>query len=97
MGAGMSEEVVESRCIVANLDARDLNRLALHWQAQSAGWCGGDFTADGVVNAQDLNGLALNSHRYVSVAPPVIAALPLLLNVREPRVPLQVRKVVVQA
>jgi hypothetical protein len=73
------------------IDARDLNMVALHWQAQSVGWCEGDFTADGFVNARDLNGLALNWRDDVSVASPVMASLPLALNGREPRAPLQVR------
>lgn len=73
------------------IDARDLNKVALHWQAQSVGWCGGDFTADGFVNAQDLNGLASNWLDDVSVASPGMASLPRALNGREPRAPLQVR------
>ena len=49
----------------ANIDgqvnAADLNSLALNWRADDAGsWEQGDFNGDGHVNAIDLNELALN-------------------------------------
>ena len=49
----------------ANLDeqvnAADLNALALNWCADDAtSWEQGDFNGDGIVNAVDLNDLALN-------------------------------------
>jgi hypothetical protein len=43
------------------VDAADLNNLALSWQASDAtSWAQGDFDGDGNVNATDLNSLALN-------------------------------------
>jgi hypothetical protein len=44
-----------------NVNAADLNALALHWRANDAtSWAQGDFNGDGQVNAVDLNDLALN-------------------------------------
>ena len=34
--------------------------MALNWQQEVALWSAGDFTADGLVNVDDLNLLALN-------------------------------------
>jgi hypothetical protein len=43
------------------VDAADLNNLALSWQASDANsWAQGDFNGDRNVNANDLNNLALN-------------------------------------
>ena len=43
------------------VNAADLNALALNWQADDAtSWVQGDFNGDGLVNATDLNDLALN-------------------------------------
>ena len=33
------------------VDALDLNAVGTHWLQTDAGWCGGDFSADGVVDA----------------------------------------------
>ena len=45
----------------SNLDGAvntiDLNILALNWRQDVALWSGGDFTADGIVDSSDLNGL----------------------------------------
>lgn len=43
-----------------NVNAQDLNNLALNWQGSPNTWCGGDFTASGAVDAADLNELGLN-------------------------------------
>ena len=50
------------------VDATDLNNLALNWQQEVATWSGGDFMADGIVNSGDLNRLALNWQRSLAVA-----------------------------
>ena len=43
------------------VNATDLNALALNWRADDAtSWAQGDFNGDGLVNAIDLNDLALN-------------------------------------
>ena len=42
------------------VDATDLNLLALNWHQQVTGWDHADFNNDGFVNAADLNLLALN-------------------------------------
>ena len=42
------------------VDARDLNTVALNWQQAGDGWGAGDFNQDGFVDAGDLNLLALN-------------------------------------
>ena len=43
------------------VNAADLNALALNWRADDAtSWAQGDFNGDGLVNAIDLNDLALN-------------------------------------
>ena len=43
------------------VNAADLNALALNWRADDAiSWAQGDFNGDGLVNASDLNDLALN-------------------------------------
>ena len=44
-----------------DVDAADLNNLALNWQQNGAiGWGGGDFDGSGTVDAADLNTLSLN-------------------------------------
>jgi hypothetical protein len=44
-----------------DVDAADLNELAVNWrQTDLAGWSHGDFNSDGVIDASDLNGLAVN-------------------------------------
>ena len=46
------------------VDAVDLNALALNWQSTTAeSWSQGDFNGDRVVNATDLNTVALNWNR----------------------------------
>ena len=42
------------------VDAADLNALALHWRDDVASWEQGDFNGDSLANATDLNDLALN-------------------------------------
>ena len=45
-----------------------LNNLALSWRQEVALWSAGDFTADGIVNSSDLNGLALNWQQSIPSA-----------------------------
>ena len=56
----------------ANLDgqvnATDLNALALNWRSTFAAWSHGDFNGDSKVDALDLNTLALNWQHGVAAA-----------------------------
>lgn len=66
------------------VDAADLNNLALSWQVNDAtSWAQGDFDGDGNVGATDLNSLALNwrkgSAEAASVPEP--SSTPILLIV----------------
>ena len=51
-----------------NVNATDLNALAVNWLASVAAWSAGDFTADGLVNAGDLNLLGVNWQSSVPIA-----------------------------
>ena len=42
--------------------------MALNWQGSPNTWSGGDFTADGIVSASDLNELALSWQESIAVA-----------------------------
>jgi hypothetical protein len=66
------------------VNAADLNNLALSWQASDAtSWAQGDFDGDGNVNATDLNSLALNWRKGTAeaAAVPEPSATTLLLIV----------------
>lgn len=53
--------VVGDTDLDGDVDASDLNNLALHWLSTGGiYWGDGDFNGDRTVNAVDLNGLALN-------------------------------------
>ena len=47
------------------MNADDLNVIGLNWLQAVTGWCIGDFTADGRVDARDLNALAINWNKDV--------------------------------
>ncbi len=47
------------------VDARDLNALALNWQANTAQWSNGNFVVDSRIDSSDLNALATNWLREV--------------------------------
>ncbi len=56
-----------------DVDAADLNHLALHWQIPGDyGWSGGDFVGNGVADSADLNRIGLNWRHGTS---PVAAAV----------------------
>ena len=50
------------------VNASDLNNLALSGRGSADGWSGGDFKPDGVVDAGDLNELALNWRQAIPTA-----------------------------
>lgn len=53
------------------VDAKDLGRMAIKWQAQG-GWFDGDFNLDGRVNVLDL--VILSNHWYAGTAQASVAA-----------------------
>ena len=66
-----------------NVNATDLNAMALNWQESPNAWSGGDFNASGQVNAGDLNLMALKWQQSIgaplaAVPEPSAAALGLL-------------------
>ena len=67
IGAGISYLFGDAN-IDGNVNATDLNALAVNWQGE-ASWSGGDFTADGAVGAPDLNLLGINWQESVLAAP----------------------------
>ncbi len=67
IGAGISYLLGDAN-IDGNVNATDLNALAVNWQGE-ASWSGGDFTADGAVGAADLNLLGINWQESVLAAP----------------------------
>jgi hypothetical protein len=67
IGAGISYLLGDAN-IDGNVNATDLNALAINWQGE-ASWSGGDFTADGAVGAADLNLLGINWQESVLAAP----------------------------
>ena len=57
-----------------NVDAADLNAMAVNWQSNSKRWSGGDFNLDGVTDAEDLNLLALSWQESIPIAGELVAA-----------------------
>ena len=56
----LRETFVGDTNLDGQVDAADLNVLALHWREDVISWEQGDFNGDGLANAADLNDLALN-------------------------------------
>ena len=59
------------------VNAVDLNVVALNWLNDETSWTEGDFTGDGATNAADLDQLAVNWQRTIPiVGTPVAASVP---------------------
>ncbi len=67
-----------------DVDAADLNALALSWQQSGKAWSQGDFFVDGTVNASDLMSLAINWRREIvraaAAVPEPMSCVPLILG-----------------
>ena len=54
-----------------NVNAGDLNAMALNWQETNRTWSGGDFDGSGFVDSSDLNLIGLSWQVATAVASPV--------------------------